>query len=533
MNGISFEEVLKRLEGLDENALRQLKSEAYAATKQAEWVPNPGPQTDAAMCAADELFYGGQAGGGKSSLITGLAVTEHQRSLILRRYRKDAEKMAEEQLLGKILGSRDGWNGQQLSWKRNDQLIEFGGCEMEADKQKYKGIAHDLICFDEISDFAKSQYQFITIWNRSTKPGQRCRVICTGNPPTSADGLWVIQHWAPWLDPAYPNPAEPGELRWFITDDDGNEREVDGVGPHGYAPNGDPIYAKSRTFIPAQLKDNPDLYENGEYSRNLNAMPKELRDAYRDGKFNVSLKDQPNQCIPTEWISAAQQRWTAQPPVGLVMNAIGVDVAQGGQDKTVICCRYDAWFDKLVIVPGEETKGGSEVAGLVIANRLDNAKVIIDVGGGWGADAYGKLISNGIDPVPYMGVKSSHGRAQGGMMKFFNVRTEAYWKLREALNPDQPGGSMVCLPPGQIILSDLSAPTYSLIAGSNSAGGTLKLESKEDIKKRLGRSPDAGDAIVMAWYDGVRQENVRGGYTYHKRKGPPKVNLGHQNMKRR
>jgi hypothetical protein len=45
-----------------------------------------------------------------------------------------------------------------------------------------------------------------------------------------AEGLWVIKHWAPWLDPLHPRPARPGELRWFTTGSDGEE--VDGRGPH-------------------------------------------------------------------------------------------------------------------------------------------------------------------------------------------------------------------------------------------------------------------------------------------------------------
>src|SRR4051794_10162955 len=87
---------------------------------------------------------------------------------------------------------------------------------------------------------------------RQTK--QRCRVIVASNPPPTAEGLWVVKYWGPWLDTTHPNPAKPGELRWFTTVA-GEDREVDGPGPHVI--DGEAVYARSRTFIRATLSDNP------------------------------------------------------------------------------------------------------------------------------------------------------------------------------------------------------------------------------------------------------------------------------------
>lgn len=525
-----FDEMLNRLAGLAPQELAAIEKEVMSATGNQKWVPNPGPQTDAYYCEADELFYGGQAGGGKSALINGLAVTQHERSLLLRRIRSDAQKLAESELLGRLFnGNRTGWNGSDLLWRDGKQLIQYGGCELEADKQRYKGDPHDLICFDEITDFLKSQYEFITIWNRSTTKGQRCRVVCTGNPPTSASGLWVIQHWGAWLDPAHPNPAKPGELRWYVRNEVGDEVEVDGYGPHLI--DGRDIYAKSRTFIPARLSDNPDLAADGEYARILDALPKELRDAYRDGRFVASLEDEPNQAIPTSWVQAAMSRWRETAPIGVRMSAIGVDVAQGGKDNTVLAPRHDSWFAKLLSIPGSETPCGTDVAGLVISKRRDGAKVIVDIGGGWGADAYAHLRENSVDAVSYMGVKVSLKRTADKLFKLANIRTEAYWLLREALNPDQPGGSLIALPNDAELLSDLTAPSYEVKKGHG--GGVIHLESKEKLVARLGRSPDKGDAVVMSWFDGERQSSIRGGYKARNGNSQPKVNLGHASAKRK
>src|SRR5690349_13379609 len=51
----------------------------------AMWAPLPGPQTLAYHSPADELFYGGAGGGGKTDLILGLALTAHTSSIIFRR----------------------------------------------------------------------------------------------------------------------------------------------------------------------------------------------------------------------------------------------------------------------------------------------------------------------------------------------------------------------------------------------------------------------------------------------------------------
>lgn len=480
---------------------------AQKATKEMVWVPNPGPQTEAYFNQADELFYGGQAGGGKTDLEIGLALTAHRRSLVLRRTNKEASGLVER--MTEILGSRDGWGGSQAGvWRRPDnRLIDIGGCQLEEDKQKYKGIPHDLICFDEVSDFTESQYTFILAWNRSTVPGQRCRVVAAGNPPTRPEGLWVLRRWAAWLDPQHHNPAQVGELRWYTSDIEGKEVEVEGRGPHLI--DGQEVYARSRTFIPATLSDNPDL-KGTDYQASLDSLSGAERAAYRDGNFGAALQDDAMQAIPTSWIREAQARWTSTPPVGVPMCAMGVDIAQGGKDNLVIAARHDGWYAPLVKVPGKLVPDGKTAAGIIVSKRRDSAKVIVDLGGGWGGDTVIHLKDNNIDCIGYMGVKPSVRRSVDRSLSFFNIRTEAYWRFREALDPSQPQGSTISLPHNPTLVADLCAPTYQVIGST--IGGKVKIEAKDDVCKRLGRSTDEGDAVVMAWFDGVRGMNIKGGW---------------------
>jgi hypothetical protein len=379
-----------------------------------------------------------------------------------------------------------------LQYRKGTCSVDFGGCKDEADKQRHKGAGRDLIVFDEVGDFLRSQYLFIIGWNRSPDPGQRSRVLCTGNPPTEPEGLWVIEHWGAWLDPRHPNPAKPGELRWYTTGDEGESIEVDGPGPHLI--NGELIHARSRTFIRARLSDNPDLTQTGAYAATLAAMPAELRAAYRDGKFDAALKDKPWQCIPTPWVMAAQARWTPKPPPRAVMHAMGVDVAQGGDDNNVIAMCYDGWFDELMVVPGRATPLGSDIAGVVVGKRRDDAIVVLDCGGGYGGAPFQTLQRNGIPVRAYKGAERSSGRSKDGKLRFVNRRTESYWRLRESLDPDQEFGSSVALPRDQQLLADLTAPAYEV------GPSGIKLEEAESVKKRIGRSPDKGTAVVLAWW---------------------------------
>ncbi|HBD12851.1 MAG TPA: terminase [Porticoccaceae bacterium] len=509
-------ELLHRVESLGVEELAELKQVVSAATAERRFIPNDGPQTDGYFSLADEMYFGGEAGGGKTSVIAGLAYEEHQRSLILRRINKDAKKIARDELIDNLLGGdSSNWNGTDLVYRDGKRTIDFGGCEYEEDRERYKGDPHDLIAFDEIGDFLESQYEFIIGWNRSIDPNQRCRVVCTGNPPTTAEGLWVIKYWGAWLDPTHPNPAKSGELRWYVRGENDEWLEVDGKGPHEI--NGEMVEARSRTFIRSRLSDNPYLAADGRYKRFLDSLPKELRDAYRDGKYDMSLKDHPFQMIPTAWVQAAQERWTPEIP-DIPMTAISGDCAGGGTDANVIAPRYGEYFAQFVTIPGELTPSGVSIAGQIIANRRDSAVAVVDAGGGYGNTAIAALKANGIEVYAYKGSEGTSARTADGSIGFNNVRTAAYWKLREALDPEQPGGSLIQLPPSQRLLGDLTAVRFE------ERGGRIAAESKEKMVKRIGRSPDYGDAVVMAWWKGRTQANVAGGWQGYSRQS--KVHLG-------
>lgn len=504
---MEFAEFLKTLDGIspDEMMALQALPNVKEQTK-FPWLPNGGPQHLARFCEADELLYGGEAGGGKTDLLIGLALNDHRRSLILRRHNKEVEGLV--QRMEEITGSRDGFSGQSKIWRTRDQrIIQLGGCQHVDDWRNYQGVPKDLIAFDELANFLEAQYRAVIGWNRTTIPGQRVRVVAASNPPVTPEGQWIVTYWGPWLQKDHPNPALPGELRYFTTID-GEDVEVDGPGPvvvdgKPYTDKrGNPIYPRSRTFIPAELGDNPDLEESG-YASRLASLPEGMREAMFEGDFGATQKDGAMQVIPGAWVDQAFDRWV-ESGKDAPMDVLAVDIAQGGKDRTVLCARHGAWFSPLKKHDGVDTKNGPAVAALIFMEMRDGPEVVLDMGGGYGQSTYDHMTGQDYAPTAFNGSAGATSRDRSGVFGYFNMRAQAWWMLRDALDPQY--GAKLSLPPDPELKRELCAPTFTIRPGAK-----ILIEEKIEIKKRLGHSTDLADAVVMAhWASGGNKLRVRG-----------------------
>ena len=484
------------------------------------WLPEPGnePQGKAYYSKADLMLFGGSPGGGKSDLLVGLALTDHHRSVIFRSQSVDLRGL-EERII--TIAGRDGWNGADKILRRDGKILELGHLAKPGAELSWQGRAHDFIGFDEGAQLSRAKVSFVMGWLRSVIPNQRRRVVIASNPPTGGEGEWLVEWFAPWLDPKFIRPAKPGELRHAVTAPDRDATTI-------WLEDGDPVifmdgrnYRKAtpeeviankdgsrddvitpltRTFIPSMLRDNPYLRDTG-YRAQLQALPEPLRSQLLNGDFMAGQADHEWQVIPTAWVKEAQARWTPIPPDNAAMTAMGVDVAQGGMDHSTIARRHGPWYAEVISRPGVETPRPSDVAGMVVTHRRNGAIVVVDMGGGYGGGVAERLTDNEIPVTKYNGANESLAKTNDdAKIGFVNKRAEIHWKFREALDPDQDNGSAIALPPDPQILADLTAPRWKL-----STRG-IQIESKEELKKpeRLGRSPDKGDAIVMAWSEGEK-----------------------------
>lgn len=457
------------------------------------WVPNSKKQWLALLSRADELFYGGAAGGGKSALVVGLAAECHEHSAIFRRVYPNLKELMRyaREVIGEA--ARENKSDKIMTFP-DGRTIEFGAVQYEDDKKDWQGRPHDLKAFDEITEFTESQYVFITGWNRSANPGQRVRVLATGNPPVDESGSWVMRRWGAWLDPKHPHPAQPGELRWYATID-GEEREC----PSGEAfehtsEDGsvtETIYPRSRTFIPSSVRDNPAYAHDTHYLSVLQSMPEPLRSKLLNGDFNASQDADPWQVIPTEWVRLAQKRWLERQKPEVPLTGAGLDPARGGLDKATLAERYDNWFAPVTRWPGKMVQDGPALAGLVQQTIGANEPLFLNVDVvGVGTSPYDSLKVMYRQVYPVNGAEGSEYRDKSKKLKMRNLRAEMYWRMRDALDPKD--GDDLALPPDPELLADLCSARYKV-----TTAGVL-IEEKEEIKKRIGRSPDVGEAVIMA-----------------------------------
>lgn len=219
---------------------------------------------------------------------------------------------------------------------------------------------------------------------------------------------------------------------------------------------------------------------------------------YQNRVLGEFYSDDESGLVPLSWAEAAVERWKDWRDENFPdldgPQTLGVDVARSGEDKTVFAVRNGPGCKELRKFTKQDTmETTGKVKGILDLDPLREAVVdVIGVGGG----VVDRLREQDCKVVAFSGSEKTDKKDRSGELGFVNVRSASWWNMRELLDPAY--GADIMLPDDPKLIGDLCTPTWRV-----QSGGRIYVESKDEIKKRLSRSPDDGDAVVMAFWDGA------------------------------
>lgn len=173
---------------------------------------------------------------------------------------------------------------------------------------------------------------------------------------------------------------------------------------------------------------------------------------------------------------------------------VGLDIARFGDDRTAFCLRQGRVCHKFITLEHHDIVSIADYCQIII-NDYKPAKIFLD-SGGIGAGVYDILIARGFRRLVRAVNFGSRAIADD---RYYNRRAEMWDNAREWLSSDLA----VSLPPDESLLSELCS-----VNKSYDSKGRLLLESKDEVKKRLGRSPDLADAFVLTFAEPVLAEKI-------------------------
>jgi len=216
--------------------------------------------------------------------------------------------------------------------------------------------------------------------------------------------------------------------------------------------------------------------------------------------------DDEDAIIPLSWVEAAVTRWREWDADGRPdpqgPRVAGVDVATTGKDHTAVATRYG---DVIIGIRTWARADTMETAGRVrqVLDADPEITAIVD-SRGVGSGTYHRLREMGCRVDPFDSSAKATRRDRTGQLSFKNLRAAAWWHCRDLLDPS--AGAALALPPDDELIGDLTCVHKKILSD-----GKILAELKDDVRKRIGRSTDKGDAVVMAlwaaqgsWMDAYR-----------------------------
>ncbi|MFP5437252.1 MAG: phage terminase large subunit [Bacteroidia bacterium] len=419
--------------------------------------PKP-KQALAHKCRAKYVLFGGAMGGGKSWWLCSEAIKQammyNGNRLVI--VRKELSVLRRTTLITflSICPKEIIRNFNQTSLEVtfiNDSVLTFLDANVAKDPllQKIKGLEIGWFGIDEANEVSVEVYQVLKTRLRWTLPNgkfPRYEGRLTSNPE------------ACWLIPSFIRSNNPDEV-----------------------------------YIQSLTTDNYD--EDSEYVQNL-------KDAFKDNpnllrKYlyaDWSLVDTINQLIPSESILKCVEKLNSHSCISM-----GIDVARYGDDKTVFTILKGGNIELI------ESYGYTAITDvttrtiqLINDYNIDPGFVGVD-SIGLGAGVVDTLKQQGYNVVEIQGGAKPEGGNSDDTFKPYNLRSQMYYELRKDIINGNIGNLI-----NESLKLELQAIKYEIYADK-----TVKVASKEAIKKLLGRSPDFADSLVYAnWVKNYRSSYI-------------------------
>lgn len=212
---------------------------------------------------------------------------------------------------------------------------------------------------------------------------------------------------------------------------------------------------------------------------------------WRTKVLGLFPKDGVERLIPMDWIKLGQQRWV-ETEDGASPRVLGADIGRG-KDKTALAKRFGrrihlgrAWQEP------DTMRSTAEIVRTIEADEMDQANIDETAVGGGVVDRTREIQREGR--IPNCRIRGCNlSSSPRNKKKFVRLGDELWWQMRQALNPDPTvNPEPVAVPPDDDLAAQLNCRTYT-----TDARGRIKVETKNELRRRGVKSPDKADAVVL------------------------------------
>ncbi|MGW1463851.1 hypothetical protein ACWCPT_05785 [Streptomyces sp. NPDC002308] len=384
-----------------------------------------------------------------TAFVVSTAPTFSQVRAILWRYIRKHHRSG--QLAGRV---------NQTEWLIDDELVGYGRKPADTDEDGFQGIhaRYVLVILDEACGIPEQ------LWTAADAlaTGPDCRILAIGNPDNPASHFRKVctpgSGWHQMSISAYDSPNLTGEQ----------------------VPADMAASLVSRVWVEEKATewgvDNP---------------------IYRAKVLGEFSTDAPNQVVRQSDVAtcraAADRR---PPPEELEPIELGVDVGGGG-DETVIRERRGRRAGREW---SAHTDRPEVIAPLILRAIRESGATAVKVDSiGIGFGVIGELrnaASRGEHTAHIVAVNVGERASEPD--KFLNLRAEIWWSLGRGLS-ESGGWDLAMMDNADTTVAQLLEPRWD-----TDPKGRIRVEPKDEIRKRLGRSPDNADALLLAYYSAGR-----------------------------